>query len=277
MASSPLQDPSPQLTFQQLRTQYLAAYDQQLRLDAEVTGALAVTRIGPLLLATFDGGRGFITYADLAGADQAAIAAWVQQADMSFRAAPEVTAVEWKSRAHDAAPGLHQALSRSGFQQGEPESIMIGAAAGLVADTSLPAGITVRRITDPAEVRAVSAMQDTVFGEAVSVSRAQDLVNKLQRDDGTQLWAAEHAGQFVSAGRLEPVAGTDFAGIWGGATLPEWRHQGIYRTLTAERARAALQLGKTLIHSDSTEFSRPILERAGLLKVSSTTPYTWTR
>jgi hypothetical protein len=38
-----------------------------------------------------------------------------------------------------------------------------------------------------------------------------------------------------------------------------------------------LAAGKTLLQSDSTEFSRPILERAGLVRVSSTTPYRWSR
>ena len=89
-----------------------------------------------------------------------------------------------------------------------------------------------------------------------------------------ELWVAEAGGRVVSAGRLEPVADSDFAGIWGGATLPDWRRRGIYRALTAARARSALARGKTLIHSDSTEHSRPILERAGLVKVSTTTPYT---
>jgi hypothetical protein len=50
----------------------------------------------------------------------------------------------------------------------------------------------------------------------------------------------------------------------------------IYRALTEERARSALGLGKQLMNSDSTEFSRPILERAGFVKVSTTTPYTRT-
>jgi hypothetical protein len=36
-------------------------------------------------------------------------------------------------------------------------------------------------------------------------------------------------------------------------------------------------MGKTLIHSDSTEYSRPILERYGFLRVSGTTPYLWSR
>ena len=38
--------------------------------------------------------------------------------------------------------------------------------------------------------------------------------------NGMELWVAEADGQIVSAGRLEPVSGTDFAGIWGGATRP---------------------------------------------------------
>jgi hypothetical protein len=102
------------------------------------------------------------------------------------------------------------------------------------------------------------------------------LMDRLARGDGMELWVAEAGGAIVSSGRLEPVPGTEFAGIWGGATPPEWRRRGIYRALTAERARSALRLGKKLMNSDSTEFSRPILERAGFVKVSTTTPYTRT-
>ena len=39
----------------------LAAYDDQLRTDAEIPGASAVTRLGPLRPATYAGGRGFVT------------------------------------------------------------------------------------------------------------------------------------------------------------------------------------------------------------------------
>ena len=90
-----------------------------------------------------------------------------------------------------------------------------------------------------------------------------------------EMWVAEIDWQVVSAGRLEPVEGTDFAGIWGGATRPEHRGRGIYRALTAARARSAIRHGKKWVNSDSTEFSRPILERSGLVKVSTTTPYVW--
>ena len=138
-------------------------------------------------------------------------------------------------------------------------------------------GVELRRVTTEADVRAMSAMADEVFGDPVSDDMANALLRRLARDDGMELWVAEAGGRIVSAGRLEPVAGTNFAGIWGGATRPEWRGRGIYRALTAARARSALRVGKTLINSDSTEYSRPILERSGLLKVSTTTPYEWQR
>ena len=47
----------------------LTAYDEQLRTDAETPSALTVAHLGPLRLVTFAGGRGFVTYRDLGGAD----------------------------------------------------------------------------------------------------------------------------------------------------------------------------------------------------------------
>ena len=118
-------------------------------------------------------------------------------------------------------------------------------------------------------------MYEEIFGGGSAEEMANALLRRLGFGDGMELWVAETDREIVSAGRLEPVPATEFAGIWGGATRPEWRGRGIYRALTAARARSALVLGKRLIHSDSTENSRPILERAGLVKVSTTTPYLW--
>ncbi|MFK0002259.1 GNAT family N-acetyltransferase [Paenarthrobacter sp. NPDC090522] len=259
------------------KARLLAAYDAQLRTDAETPSALAVTEHGPLRLVTFLGGRGFITYRDLGGADEVGVRGLVSDAVAYFDGLPEITKVEWKSRGHDHAPRLHEALLDHGFTPDPPESIMIGEARALSQDVPLPEGVTLRRVVDEPDVRAMSAMQDKVFGEPVSDEMAEALLRRLSLDDAMELWVAEADGGIVSAGRLEPVPGTDFAGIWGGATRPEWRGRGIYRALTARRAQSALAHGKTLINSDSTEFSRPILERSGLVKVSTTTPYRWTR
>ena len=154
---------------------------------------------------------------------------------------------------------------------------MIGRAEALALDVAPPDGVALRRVTTEDDVRAMSALADEVFGDPVSEEMAEALLRRLSRDDGMELWVAEAGGRMVSAGRLEPVPGTAFAGIWGGVTRTEWRGRGIYRALTAARARSALRGGATLIHSDSTDYSRPILERAGLIAVSTTTPYAWRR
>ncbi|MFF1830274.1 GNAT family N-acetyltransferase [Paenarthrobacter sp. NPDC058040] len=265
------------MTQPDLTARLLAAYDEQLRTDAETPSALTVTEHGPLRLVTFLGGRGFITYRDLGGADAGGVLRLVSDAVAYFEGDPEITKVEWKSRGHDHAPGLHEALLENGFTADPPESIMIGEARALSTDVPLPDGVTLRQVLNEPDVRAMSAMQDEVFGEPVSDQMANALLRRLAQDESIELWVAEAEGRIISAGRLEPVPGTDFAGIWGGATRSEWRGRGIYRALTARRAQSALAKGKTLINSDSTEFSRPILERSGLVKVSTTTPYRWVR
>lgn len=259
------------------RKRYLAAYDEHLRAETEMLGAASTARLGPLWLALFPGGSGFITYRDLAGANAEGVRRLVTEALDHFRASPSVERVEWKTRAHDTAPGLLKALLEHGFVAEEPESIMVGEARKLATDVALPTGVRVRRVTTEPDVRAVSALQDTVFGGVVSEATADALVRRLASEDQVELWAAEVNGEFVSAGRLELVAGTPFGGLWGGVTREGWRGRGIYRAVTAARARSALQHGKTLVNSDSTEFSRPILERSGLVKVGTTTPYVWRR
>jgi ribosomal protein S18 acetylase RimI-like enzyme len=255
----------------------LAAYDRQLRTNAETPSAIAVSRLGPLRLVTFQGGRGFVTYQDLAGADAYTISRLVTDALAHYRANPDIVRVEWKTRGHDWAPGLHESLLDNGFIPDDQESIMVGEARLLAVDVALPEAAALRMVTSESDVRAMSAMADEVFGDPASDEMASALLHRLSLNDGMQLWVAEVDGRIVCAGRLEPVRRTTFAGIWGGATRPEWRGQGIYRALTAARARSALAMGKTLIHCDSTEYSRPILERAGLVKVSTTTPYHWRR
>jgi hypothetical protein len=249
----------------------LAKYDEQLRTDAP--SAIALTLLGPLHLVTFPWGQGWVTYRDFAGADAATIEGWVGEVLDHFRSDPAIRQVKWKARGHDNAPGLHEALVDRGFVPREPESVMIGTARALAVDVPLPDGIVLRRISDEADVRRMAQMQREVFGDVDVEEMTTALLHRQTRDDGMELWVAEHQGRIVGSGRLEPVAGTEFAGVWGGSTVEDWRGQGVYRALTAARARSALRCGKSLIHSDSTDKSRPILERHGFLAVTTIMPY----
>jgi len=143
--------------------EFLGAYDRQLRTEAETQGAIGVTHFGPLLLVKFAGGEGFVTYPHLDGTEAQPVAHVVTQALGHFRDDPQIIRVEWKTRGHDRAPGLDEALLHNGFQPQEPESIMIGRAALLDVDAPLPDGVTLRQIREENDVRAMAAMQDMTF------------------------------------------------------------------------------------------------------------------
>lgn len=266
------------------RATLLAAYDRQLRGFKEMDNCIAVRALGPMWVGVFPGrGMGFLSYETLGDRSGADLDALVGEAVAYFRDTTDVRFFEWKTRGHDAVVGLTECLRAHGFTPDEEETVMIGSAAELAAipqSSELPAVLVVRQVGAGADRHAdlvrAHDLQAKVFGHPVGG------IDELERQldahpDSVSFWLAEVDGDIVSAGRINPVMGSDFAGIWGGVTHPQWRGRGIYRALTSARAKWAAERGVVYINSDSTEFSRPILERAGLLAVTTTTPYLWTR
>ena len=98
----------------------LARYDAQLRDEAELVSAGTKERHGPVLWGVYRGVRGFVTYRDLGGLDAARIEQLVQETLEHYRSDERITRVEWKTRGHDVAPGLHDALVTQGFVPGAP-------------------------------------------------------------------------------------------------------------------------------------------------------------
>ena len=260
----------------------LSAYDHQLRTEAEMARALDVVRDGPLLCAVFDHG-GFVSYRDLGGIDGAALDDLIERTVAHYRDDTEVASFEWKSRGHDLPADLGGHLVAHGLVAEPTETVMIGEATLLAVEVPLadtPEGpVVVRRIGDGedvvGDVTRMLAAQESVFGTGRGPSVASSLAEL--ESGASEFWIAEVGDRVVCGGRLTPVPGTAFAGIWGGSTLPAFRGRGIYRALVAARARSAVERGISLIHSDCTDMSRPILERSGLRAVTTTTPYVWTR
>jgi ribosomal protein S18 acetylase RimI-like enzyme len=222
-----------------------------------------------------------VTYADLGGLEGSALDDLIAQTLDHYRRNPRVESLEWKTRGHDAPADLGERLARQGLAPEERETVMIGAAAALAADVALPPEVSLRRAGDGTalddDVTRTLSMQTEVFGREGGVS-ASELMGSLEDPSGgVELWLAVAGGEVVSAGRLDVVTGTGFAGLWGGATLPAWRGRGLYRALTAARARSALARGVRYLYSDCTDMSRPILERSGLIAITTTTPYVWRR
>ena len=72
---------------------------------------------------------------------------------------------------------------------------------------------------------------------------------------------------------LEDIAAPDFDPTRYGVTLPEFRGRGLYRATVAKRAELARARGYRWLYSDALPTSRPILERVGFVKLTTTRPF----
>jgi GNAT superfamily N-acetyltransferase len=104
----------------------------------------------------------------------------------------------------------------------------------------------------------------------------EDRLRGQLRAEQIRMVVAMAGDEPVSAARIEFVSGTDFAGLWGGGTVPAWRGKGIFKALVAYRAGLAAARGYRYLQVDALPTSRPILQRLGFEPVASTTPYVFT-
>lgn len=254
----------------------LAVYDDQLRRAAEMTSMTTVDEHGPLLRGSTPE-RGFVSYRDLGGAEEAELDALIADTVAYYRDRTDVETFEWKTRGHDLPADLPDRLLQHGFEAEEVETVMMGSTQHLVGSQP-PVGVVVRRAGEGGDldddVRRAGRLQQEVFGGG---PRDHDLAEQLRSDPDAELWLAEADGEVICAGRLNRVPGTAVAGLWGGATDPAWRGRGIYRALTSARAASALAMGVEHLQVDCSPMSRPILERSGLVAITTTTPYVWSR
>jgi hypothetical protein len=186
-------------------------------------------------------------------------------------------AVEWKTRSHDRPSEIFQQLCAAGFEPEEPETVMIGRVADVMA-MAVPIldGVEVRRVTNPDDLGPVADLESEVWAEDLSW-KAEDLARQMSRGpDAIGVYVAEAERKVVAAGWLAAYPSTDFAGLFGGATLDRWRRRGIFRVLVHERAKLAASWGATYLQVDASAASAPILEKIGLVAVAITTPYVWT-
>ena len=168
----------------------------------------------------------------------------------------------------------------TGLEPEEVETVMVGEATALAVDVDLPDGRD--RTTGRPAARARRA------GHRGQRGRGPDLRRRPDRCGDARPARPDEGARAVLGGRgrrprdlLRPAGHGSRApsSPGSGAARPcrEWRGKGIYRALTAARARAALDEGVRYINSDCTAMSRPILERSGLVAVTTSTPYVWHR
>ena len=254
----------------------LSEFDAQVRrgLDHDGSGAVG-ERAGPVVRWRPAGGEGWsgVVWSDLDATTADAVIA-----DQVRFFADRGEEFEWKLYSYDQPPDLGQRLLAAGFVAEDIEALMVADAAQIVgsagAGGTLPDGIRLVPVTDEAGLEAVAEVHDRVFGADDPKLRSELAAQLRNSPDTVAIVVAMAGDEPVSSARVA-FDGTDFAGLWGGGTLPRWRGRGIYRALVGYRARLAVARGYRYLQVDASPESRPILERLGFTCLAETTPYLW--
>ena len=251
-----------------------AMFDEQVRRRTRAgPPAVRTEADGVIVSEVARDGQGWtgITWSDLAGpaAADRVIAAQIRYFAGLGRP------FEWKLYDYDQPPDLGGRLAAAGFVPDEEEAVMVAEVVGVSPEVPLPDGITLRPVTTEAGVELLIKVHDQVFGGDHS-RLGHALLAQLRENPRSIVMVLALAGdEPVCSARVDFPPGTDFAGLWGGGTLPAWRGRGIYRALVAYRAGLAARRGYRYLTVDASADSEPILRRLGFRCLARTTPYLW--
>jgi GNAT superfamily N-acetyltransferase len=178
---------------------------------------------------------------------------------------------EWKAFSYDTPSDLPDRLRAAGFTPDPAEAFLVGDLAELGLETPSPPGVELIPVEDEPGVDLLMQVTDDVYGHHDEGYKRWVLDEvSAGRTEAVVAIAGERA---ISGGRIEFQEGTEFAGLFGGATVPEWRRRGVFRAVLGYRARLAAARGYRYLYVDASDNSRPILERLGFVRLATTTPF----
>jgi GNAT superfamily N-acetyltransferase len=171
---------------------------------------------------------------------------------------------EWKVFGYDAPADLKDRLAARGFVAEDPDAVLILDLSAIPQALVQPVTHDVRRLTDPDQLGDVRTVLDAVW-EGEDHGWIVNMMGATLRDKPEQVsvYAAYIKDVPVSAAWIDFHERSDFAGLWGGSTLPAYRQRGLYTALVAARAQEAIRRGMRYLTIDASPMSRAVLEKFG--------------
>ena len=253
------------------KSQMIALYDQDQRKDIEYPEMRReVTPNVVRHIDTTDFGKGLITYNQL---NEAIADDMIREQVSYFESIGQN--FEWKLYDYDQPSDLKERLRAYGFTVEEAEAIMVldlKDASGLVRK---PVFHNVRRIIDPEKLIDVQSVEQDVWDEDSSwvVHFLGDTLRKYPEQ--LSVFVAYVNDQPASAAWINYSKQSQFASLWGGATISRFRKQGLFTALLAVRAQEAKAHQVRYLTVDAMPMSRPILEKLGFEMIAYSYPCHW--
>jgi GNAT superfamily N-acetyltransferase len=252
------------------KTELLEIFTRQQRIELDYPDIKREVEGSVIRHINLAGEDGFVIYSRL---DEESADATISAQIARFQAIPQD--FEWKVYDYDPPKDLIDRLRQRGFEIGEAEALLVLDLTTGPEALDRPVPPSVMRLNDPDEVDAVVALENAVW-ETDHHNLGELLKRELQdRPEMVSVYISYQGQQPASAAWIYFHAGSRFASLWGGATLPQYRNQGHYFLLLAARAQEAHARGFSLLTVDASPMSRPILEKHGFQYLATSTPCKW--
>lgn len=169
---------------------------------------------------------------------------------------------EWKVYDYDKPHDLLKRLMDYGLELEDTDAVMVLDLHDALPALLTPPTVDVRQITDSEGLEDVRQVEEQVWGGDFSWIQER-LGAHLQVPDFLSIYVAYVDGIPASTGWTYFNANSDFAGLWGGSTLRQYRGQGLYTALLAIRVQEAIRRGRRFLTIDASPMSQPIVTRHG--------------
>jgi hypothetical protein len=184
---------------------------------------------------------------------------------------------EWKVYDFDQPPDLKERLLSHGFEAEEVEAVMLLDLENAPEKLWQPISHNVKRIKSPIELSDVQTVEQQVWKEDFSWLGSYLGEALTNYPDQMSVYIAYMGGKPASTAWIYFPKHSQFASLWGGASLSGFRKQGLYTALLAVRAQEARTRQVKYLTVDASAMSRPILEKFGFEKLAYTYPCKWKR
>jgi hypothetical protein len=180
----------------------------------------------------------------------------------------------WKVYDHDLLPSLKDELVSHGFAaDDDPASVMVLDVKNAPASLAQPVTADIRRIDTAEGLKDIIQVLDNVWGGHNSWVNDR-LGRHLQIPDYLSVYAAYVDGQPVSIAWTYFPQG-QFATLFAGSTIQEYRRRGLYTSLLATRVQEIRQRGYRFAVVEAGSMSKPIVAKHGFRHLTTVHDFEW--
>ena len=179
----------------------------------------------------------------------------------------------WKVYDHDLLPSLQDTLSSHGFVGEDSADVMVLDVTRAPAELLRPVNVDIRRITSTDGLQDVIYVLDQVWGGH------NTWVNGRL---GMHLPVPGYLSVYVAYVEEKPasVAWTyfprgQFATLFAGSTITDYRNQGLYTSLLATRVQEIRERGYHFAVVETGDMSRPIVAKHGFQHLTTVHDFEW--